>query len=274
MNKLDEVKNYLKIIYERSLAMDISAELDGIKFDFVGDDKVRFLGLTSNFEGNTLVINDVFDVLEYEYFEDFPKSISNIVWYRESGDLSVLDDIHYNYKLIVTKTHDLICYATNLGYHSVTDLTLNCCDIIRNNTFKDCMHLESVNLGYVHTIERQAFANCKNLRKVDLSKVCYIEDGGFLNTGIEYADLREMECINAFSFADCKNLKEITLSSKCAYVEDGAFEFSNNLKKVNFIGTQLEWLKLSNNIHFWRRKTGEYGNTYSRNKIYVKYIKN
>lgn len=272
MNKLDEVKNYLKIIYERSLAMDMSAELDGIKFDFVGDDKVRFLGLTSNFEGNTLVINDVFDVLEVEYFNDLPKSISNIVWDNRSGNLSILDYIYYNYKLSVTKVHDLTSYATFYGRHSITDLTLNCCDIIRNNTYKDCRALESVDLGYVHTIERQAFANCKNLQKVDLSKVCYIEDGGFLGTGIEFADLREMECINAFSFADCKNLKEITLSSKCEHVEDGAFEFSDKLKKVNFIGTQLEWLNLSKNLHYWRKKTGEYGRMYNQNKIYIKYI--
>lgn len=274
MNKLEEVKNYLKIIYDRSLAMNMSAELDGIKFDFVEDDKVRFLGLTSNFIGDTLVINDVFDILEHKYFEVLPKSVSKVVWDKESGNLSVLSDIQHKYELIVTKTHDLISYAIHFGYHNVIGLTLNCCDIIRNNTFKDCAYLESVNFGNVHTIERQAFANCRNLKKVDLSKVCYIEAGGFLGTAIEYADLREMECINAFSFEKCQNLKEITLSSKCLYVEDGAFEFSNNLKKVNFIGTQLEWLKLSKNIHFWRKNTGEYGNTYNKNKIYVKYIEN
>lgn len=95
----------------------------------------------------------------------------------------------------------------------------------------------------------------------------YIGKSAFRNTAIVKADLRSLKYIfsDTFLYSD---LEEITLSSKCRNIEDGAFGECNQLKKINFIGTQEEWKSLSKNISLWVNKEW-----YDKMGIIVDFIK-
>lgn len=269
--KFDDIRNYMKEVYARSLAMNTIAQIDGLYYSVNQYDKIILEGIDESYSDESLIINDIFDDFKRGCFSDLPRCVKHII-YDKTNEFCVdyLSNIQHPIKLEVTSSNDI--YSIKICSDIIIKtLVLHNTDIIRDNSFRGS-DVESVSLGRVHTIEKRAFGDCRSLKNINLSHVCYIDKLAFYNSKMEVVDLRNLECVLEDSFGGCENLKEITLSSKCQYVENGAFNLCSKLKKVNFIGSQEEWRSLSKNIHFWRNYKGEYGTWWNNNRIYVNYI--
>ena len=143
----------------------------------------------------------------------------------------------------------------------LTTLTIGDNAIIRDGAFYGAANLESVSLGKGAVIGDRAFYNCASLVDIDLSKVASIGESAFsgdvhyeytsanytsvdINENGEYTyryyapalksvDLSSLTKIGKTAFALCKSLESVTLGPGLSHVEEGAFQYCDNLSTIN-----------------------------------------
>lgn len=271
-----DIKEFRELMvdnYNRCLALDCPACVDGILYYIDKDGKIVAYGC-ENGDENTLIFTDLFDTIDVNILNK-AKKVKKIIIDKESLDTNIFSnyyidlDIEAEYALDIYTSQaiskmDLGRFISNKALKSVK---LGNAGFIRRYAFCNSS-LISINLGKVHTIEESAFENCKFLSDIDLHRVEYIETKAFRNcNNLVYADLSGVEEVVRDTFVNCTGLETIRLSSKCKNVEKGAFYNCEDLKLVEFTGTQKEWFTLSQNIKEWRG-----GYISRRNRLYMRYV--
>lgn len=126
---------------------------------------------------------------------------------------------------------------------------------IGDSAFSECSNLESITIpNDAPTIGGYAFYKCTSLKEAIISNTESLQTvSSNAQSGIgTYAfahcySLEEIKILNGirfigkYAFMSCNSLESITIPNSLIGVNENAFEFVENVKKVNFIGTIGEW---------------------------------
>lgn len=245
-----EVKEFREMMvenYDRCIALDTEAAVDGIKYRVDGDAIIAY-GTDEDVD-ERVIVSDLFDVVDGSIFDG--KVVRELRWDKDFLDASNIAGIGSKFKMFA----DYVVEITNKQWEASIGceelyLKNNC--FIRRNGLKNFINLHTLDLGKTHTIEDKGLSGCTKLTNVDFSRVYSMGHEACSNLKITYADLSNMEYIGEMTFVKCSKLEKIKLSAKCTKVSDNAFFMCDNLHEVEFVGTQKEWYDLSQNIKRWK----------------------
>ena len=117
---------------------------------------------------------------------------------------------------------------------------------VKDNLFRYCEELTTVNLPECATIEGHAFENCTSLTTIDLPKCTSIGNNAFEGcTGLTTVNLPECTSIGEYAFEYCYSLITIDLP-KCTSIGGHAFSSCTNLTTVIFGADRVVTLMSSN----------------------------
>ncbi len=158
---------------------------------------------------------------------------------------------------------------TFYGCDNLTDINIQSCTTIGLSAFYNCENLKNVKLklnGNTISIDPTAFYNCKNLKNIDFRNCLRIGNNAFAYcTSIENANLNKCIGIGDSAFAVCTNLKKINLSS-CS-IGDSAFFGCINLSEVYINTTPSNRISLGSYVFYYKNNNSEGGPSWGKNGL-------
>lgn len=269
-----EMRELMKDNYKRCVTLEVPANVDGILY-YVKDNKIVAYGCENENE-DTIMLTDLFDEIDNRLLSKARK-VKNVVLHKELLETVMFENYYIDVNVDAEYAVDVVDKANTVDYSSYKEKSIkslklkNAC-FIRRGALRNATGLQRIDLGRVHTIESEGLYACKSLTDVDFSRVEYLGDRACgCCESLKFVDLSSLSEIKKDTFYGCKSLEVVRLSSKCKKIEDGAFSGCENLKLIEFKGTQKEWFELSKNLKKWR--TGFFVTySYKNHRLRMKYI--
>ena len=99
---------------------------------------------------------------------------------------------------------------------------------------------------HTKTIGSYAFYYCTGLKEIEFPEgLTYTGFYGFENSGLVSIVLPSTVTSVDNSFRDCYNLVSVVIPTSLRMIEGQAFYVCHNLKKIYYVGSQLEWEAIS-----------------------------
>lgn len=271
-----EMRELMKENYNRCMTMEVPANVDGVLY-YVKNNKIIAYGC-ENEDDDTIMLTDLFDKIDSKLLSKARK-VKNVVLHKDCLETVMFEDYYIDVNVdaeyavdVVDKLNAVDYSAYSYKSKSIKSLKLRNACFIRRGALRNAIHLEKLDLGRVHTIEAEGLYNCSSLSNVDFSKVEFLGDRACSGCkALKFVDLSNLSEIKKDTFYGCESLEVVRLSSKCKNIEDGAFSKCENLKLIEYKGSQKEWYELSKNLKRWR--TGLFVTyAYKNNRLRMKYI--
>lgn len=213
---MDELREYLIQLYERSLALNLESVYDIYEYSYDNvNDELHLVSIKPKcVDDTTIHVLDIFDVIDSNATDNYEIK----VLYLGSRVKRIMDSAFTQQHL-----HEV--------YVEDSNNKLEICD----RAFNGCWTLRTFECNHIYKISNYAFQNCYNLQSINLDTVEYIGYGCFSgNTNLKNISLTSIKVLKEGCFKGCTNLAYIYIGEDLEILKCNIFTCCISLVRVIF----------------------------------------